>query len=89
MTRELPFATAINYINVALGKQGSQTCSTANSYTSGAANLGIDGNTDGIFSSGSVTHTNQHSPGELPDDILYWKVDLAASYIISQVKLYN
>jgi len=49
---------------------------------SGAATRGNDGNTDGNWSGGSVTHTS----GERQP---WWKVDLGGSFPIRTVKLYN
>ena len=71
--------------NVALGKPASQT----SSYVIGTANKAVDGNTNGIYNAGSVTHTFEYGPGDLSDDTIYWKVDLLYSYLISQIKIYN
>ena len=85
---EPPFASATSTIrNVALGKQAYQTSEYSSS--PGPANKAVDGNTNGLYTGASVTSTSGHNPGQLPDDILYWKVNLAGSYLISQIKIYN
>ena len=88
MIGEPPFASATSAIrNVALGKQAYQTSEYSSS--PGPASLAVDGNTNGLYTGASVTSTSLHNPGQLPDDILYWKVNLAGSYLISQIKIYN
>src|SRR6185369_12942796 len=62
--------------NVAAGKPATQS----STFTSAA--LAVDGNTNGDFAAGSVTHT--HS-----DPAPWWEVDLGAQYAVSQVKLFN
>jgi len=46
------------------------------------ASRAIDGNTDGVFSNGSVTHT---SPEYMP----WWQVDLGANYNIGAISVFN
>ena len=53
--------------------------STANSAPSSRA---CDGNRDGNFSNGSVTHTNSESEA-------WWEVDLGRIYVLQQIKLFN
>ncbi|MCA9925428.1 MAG: discoidin domain-containing protein, partial [Anaerolineales bacterium] len=53
--------------------------STANS---GAASRACDGNTDGTYSNNSVTHTNK-------DTHAWWEVDLGATYVLQQIKIFN
>jgi Concanavalin A-like lectin/glucanases superfamily/F5/8 type C domain len=48
----------------------------------GAASRAVDGNTDGNWSDGSVTHTNL-------DQYAWWYVDLGSSQQISTVKIWN
>ncbi len=50
---------------------------------SAAAERAVDGNTNGQFSEGSVTHTadNESNP--------WWQTDLGASFNISEIKLWN
>ena len=64
--------------NVALGKAAIQSGSDFG----GIASRAVDGNTDGDFASGSVTHTDQtRTP--------LWEVDLGQVYDISQIEIYN
>ena len=64
--------------NLALSKPAAQSSSTHNT----VAALAVDGNTDGIFNSRSVTHTNSN-PKE------WWEVDLGHQSEITSVSLYN
>ena len=64
--------------NVALLKPTSQSVTSHN----GVSSRAVDGNTDGWWSHGSVTHTG----GETGS---WWKVNLEASYEIYQIKIYN
>jgi hypothetical protein len=48
----------------------------------GDAGRAADGNTDGAFDHGSVTHTNANIQA-------FWEVDLGAEYLISNVELWN
>ena len=64
--------------NLALGKASRQS-STA---FGGLASRANDGNTDGRYGSGSVTHTSH-------TDNPWWEVDLGKSYDIEQIKLFN
>jgi hypothetical protein len=66
--------------NLAQGKAATQS-STYPSATSGAA-AAVDGNTDGNFSSGSVTATNL-------DNNAWWQVDLGASTVVGAVVIWN
>lgn len=67
--------------NLALGGVATQS-STYSWQPGGTADKAIDGNTDGTFSLGSVTHTNQ-------DENPWWQVDLGASKPIYSVEVYN
>ncbi len=49
----------------------------------GTADKAIDGNTDGAFANGSVTHTVEN--GSNP----HWEVDLGAEYPIDQIVVWN
>lgn len=62
--------------NLALGKSATQF-SPQND-----AGKAVDGNTDGNYNNGSVTHTNQ---GANP----WWEVDLEDVYDVTTIKLYN
>ncbi|HYJ80037.1 MAG TPA: discoidin domain-containing protein, partial [Longimicrobiaceae bacterium] len=71
-------AQAQRRINVAAGKQAFQS-STAHGADASRA---VDGNVDGAFFNGSVTHTDA-GPGE------WWMVDLGAPHQIRSVTVYN
>jgi large repetitive protein len=71
-------ANAPSVSNLALGKVATQS-STGWSATAARA---VDGNTNGTFNSGSVTHTN--SQGQP-----WWQVDLGASKRVDLVQLWN
>jgi hypothetical protein len=73
------FGTLPTPANVAAGKAAAQSSSYTND-TSAA--LAVDGNSNGDFAAGSVTHT-------LGDAAPWWQVDLGAQYSVSQVKLFN
>lgn len=65
--------------NVALGQITSQS-STA---YSGIASLAVDGNTNGSYANGSVTHTS----GGASD--AWWLVDLGSDIEIAEIRIYN
>jgi hypothetical protein len=64
--------------NVARGKPTAQSSTEFD----GAASRAVDGNTDGAYFSGSVTHTSS-APNQ------WWMVDLGASYRIESITIYN
>ncbi len=64
--------------NLALNKSATQVSTT----DGGTANKAVDGNTDGTFNNGSVTHTGNPS---MP----WWQVDLGSVSAISQIEVYN
>lgn len=62
---------------------GTATQSSTRSGSGGnAAQFAIDGNTDGNFNNGSVTHTNSVSNS-------FWEVDLNSSFHIDNIRLFN
>jgi len=67
--------------NIALG--GVATQSTNYSATAGLPGNANDGNTDGTWNNGSVTHTNGTSTHN------WWEVDLGGSFPIGPILLYN
>jgi hypothetical protein len=67
--------------NLALGRATSQS-STLPSYATSGSGGAVDGNTDGNFFDGSVTHTNL-------DTNAWWQVDLGASAAIGSVVVWN
>lgn len=71
---------ASNSNNVALNGVASQ--SSDFSSTSGLANLAIDGDTNGNFSGGSVSHTLNESNS-------WWEVDLGTNYTIDDIIVYG
>ena len=68
----------VEYVNLTANGVASQK-STG---WSGDASRAIDGNTDGTYNNGSVTHTNSQSQD-------WWQVDLSSYAYINSVKLYN
>lgn len=65
-------------VNVALNKPATQS----STLDGRSADLAVDGDTNGDYAAGSVTHT---SCGRQD----WWRVDLQGSYALSEVKLYN
>lgn len=77
--RELDNSPEWAWHNVALQKQAHQT----STYSSGAeASKAVDGNTNGNYHDGSVTHTNWH-------DNAAWEVHLENGYHIRRIDIYN
>jgi hypothetical protein len=64
--------------NIALGKSTSQSSTNNDGYSS----LAVDGDTNGDFADGSVTHTGN-------DVNAWWVVDLGADEYISEIWIYN
>jgi hypothetical protein len=67
-------------INLAQGKPTAQSSTLPGS--SASSDRAVDGNTDGNFSHGSVTHTNY-------DIGAWWQVDLGAIHPITSIDLWN
>jgi hypothetical protein len=67
--------------DLALGRTATQSSTLPGYATTGAASA-VDGNTDGQFFDGSVTHTNL-------DTNAWWQVDLGASASINTVVVWN
>ena len=69
--------------NVALVGTASQSTTRAGTATQGdLAQVGVDGNTNGVFEGGSVTHTNtQDNP--------WWEIDLKADRSIDDIVVWN
>ncbi|CAH3165687.1 unnamed protein product, partial [Pocillopora meandrina] len=65
-------------VNLALSKSASQSSDYANAYPVRA----VDGNTDGIWSSSSCTHTDQTTNP-------WWRGDLGSSQHVSEVFIVN
>lgn len=73
-----PAAPLLRLSNLALGKTATQSSTAA----SGGPERARDGNTDGNFNNGSVTHTGY-------DFHAWWKVDLGAIAYIDHIGVYN
>ena len=58
------------------------TATQSSTAFSGAPERAIDGNTSGVYSDGSVTHTSQESKP-------YWDLDLGSIVNIDTIKIYN
>ncbi|RPI91406.1 MAG: DNRLRE domain-containing protein, partial [Chloroflexi bacterium] len=71
-------ATSVPLVNFALGKTATQS----STYGSKGASLAVDGNTNGNYGSGTVTHTNNNAHA-------WWEVDLGLSVYISNIELWN
>ncbi|GIZ09741.1 carbohydrate-binding protein [Flavobacterium sp. UMI-01] len=71
-------------INLAVA-HGTATQST-NRPSDGFAPNAIDGNVNGVFGNGSVSHTGGNAT---VDPTPWWKVDLGNSYKIQTIKIYN
>ena len=67
--------------DLAVGKPATQS-STIPYFATVAASNAVDGNTDGNFADGSVSHTNSEANA-------WWQVDLGASATISSVVVWN
>lgn len=76
--QELKAELNFRITNVALGKTASQS-STAHG---GSAARAVDGNSDGNYNAGSVTHTNS-------DANPWWQVDLGQNYFVVSVDVWN
>ncbi|MCW1923867.1 discoidin domain-containing protein [Luteolibacter arcticus] len=73
--------------NLAVGdpnwaREAGATASQSSVLSGGAASRAIDGNIDGNWGNGSVTHTNTGSNS-------WWEVDLGADRVVGSVHLYN
>lgn len=66
--------------NLALGKKAYQSSTPYPNM--GQAGKAVDGNTDGNWSNGSVTHTNSEANP-------WWEVDLGAMYDIEKIRVWN
>jgi hypothetical protein len=69
--------------NLALNKRATQSSNYTN--TSGQPSKAVDGNTDGRWQSGSVTHTQGGQGQNNP----WWSVDLGEVYEITQIRIWN
>eukprot|EP01124_Arcella_intermedia_P010096 TRINITY_DN1664_c0_g1_i1.p1 TRINITY_DN1664_c0_g1~~TRINITY_DN1664_c0_g1_i1.p1 ORF type:complete len:174 (+),score=15.78 TRINITY_DN1664_c0_g1_i1:37-558(+) len=68
-------------VNIALGKTATQICDFSPYLW--LANAAIDGNSDGNFDAGSLTHTcNQPSAP-------WWQLDLGTNMVFNKIKIHN
>jgi len=67
--------------NLAQGKPASQS-SDLSGYATDGASVAVDGNTDGNFFDGSVTHTNA-------DPNAWWQVDLGSNATVNSITIWN
>jgi hypothetical protein len=70
--------------NLALSSNGGIASQSSTAYE-GAASRANDGNTNGNFGSGSVSHTEHGSDG----DLKWWQVDLGSNKTINEIVIYN
>lgn len=69
--------------NLAQGKGTTQSSTySATGVPTGSSSKAVDGNTNGNYSSGSVTHTNSQAGA-------WWQVDLGANYDIGNIQIWN
>lgn len=66
--------------NLALGRVAEQSTTEWD----GTADRAVDGDTDGTFGNGSVTHTADGT-----EDQPWWQVDLGAEYPIEEIRIWN
>lgn len=69
-------------VNLALNKPATQSSTASSGSIIAHAGLAVDGNTNGNFFNGSVSHTQ-------PDNQAWWQVDLTAIGLIEEVHIYN
>ncbi|HEU5222880.1 MAG TPA: discoidin domain-containing protein [Candidatus Lumbricidophila sp.] len=79
---EVKVAMGVAPVNFALGKVASQSSTYSGGDGTGFAARAVDGNTDGIFANGSVSHTNAETNP-------WWKVDLGQSRTINEIEVWN
>jgi hypothetical protein len=88
-------ASSTTDVNIALGKTATQSSDMGTPFaaTDGLASKAVDGNTDGVFDNGSVTHTacgGQYESGECKGSSNpWWQVDLGAVYQVDKIELWN
>ncbi|WP_435748373.1 galactose-binding domain-containing protein [Microbacterium sp. PMB16] len=69
-------------VNLAQGKTATQSSTYTGGDGTGPASRAVDGNTDGLWASGSVSHTNSESNP-------WWQVDLGSAVTINQIEVWN
>jgi len=78
----IPFDCTTTFQNVALGKSVSQSSDNYSGSTTGAAEKAVDGNTDGVWGSGSTTHTTNEANA-------WWEVDLGEVVNIDSIEIWG
>lgn len=68
--------------NLALGKPATQSSTYTGGDGTGPAARAVDGNTDGQFANGSVSHTNAESNP-------WWQVDLGSAVTVNEIEVWN
>lgn len=68
--------------NLAAGKSATQSSTYTGGDGTGPASKAVDGNTNGDFTQGSVTHT-------LSDANAWWRVDLGANVAVGDIEVWN
>jgi RHS repeat-associated protein len=81
LNRLLSAQAQVPSANLAQGKTATQS-STLSGYSTDGPGSAVDGNTDGNFFDGSVTHTNY-------DANAWWQVDLGSSQWVSAINIWN
>ncbi len=76
-----PTATALPPLSNLCLNPGVSTTQSSTDY-GGVSSRACDGNTDGSYWNGSVTHTQV-------DNHAYWEVNLGRTYVLQQIKIYN
>jgi hypothetical protein len=71
---------AFGFLDLAVNKNATQSSTYSPGFTD--ASNAVDGNTDGVYADGSLTHT-------LLDPNSWWQVDLGASATISSIVMWN
>ncbi len=68
--------------NLAQGKTATQSSTYTGGDGTGPASRAVDGNTDGVWANGSVSHTGTESNP-------WWQVDLGSAVAITQIEVWN
>jgi YVTN family beta-propeller protein len=76
--QQLSGPAALPATNLAVGKAAKQS----STYSPAVASRAVDGNTNGAFGAGSLSHTNSQANA-------WWQVDLGASRAIDRIRLWN
>lgn len=84
------FSPAISLANVATSGVASQSSDLVGFGNLGDAEHAIDGDRDGNYPGGSVSHTNNTDPSPTDDDLFdWWQVELDQDYSIYNILVFN